>query len=276
MTEARLVGALRRQRAATLLRLAGLGADTWTVECLPRRAVADVAVHLAAVDAALVGTGPGRPRLRPRPGLRALARWDDHGPAPFADPAAAVVALERSGEQLARAATLPAPLLRVPVPSPFGRQPARFALLRRLLDEWLHELDLAGVDGGPPPALDDALGRLLAHAVLAVAPVEVLPRLELRAGVVRLVIDPTWEVGAAAQPGRVTWSVDCARRQFGPRVIARPDAVVRLSAGTFAELAEGRRSWRDARPGTLVVEGCEELAQAVLQAWTPAAWMEAR
>jgi uncharacterized protein (TIGR03083 family) len=249
---------LADQRRATLALLADLPAEAWEAPCLPPWRVRDVVAHLVAIDTAAV-TGRLLPLLRAAGGRDDVERWNDRvvGEADDGPPLALLAELDRAGERLvAVAARLPAPAWRLPVRTVFGRHPLVFLPARRVLDEWVHGVDIAraaGIDrAGHVPRPD-----LLATAVLDALPTLVLPALTapgsgLTAGVVRLVVG----TGALDDDGehvpRRTWSVDVARRHYGPRVTATPDATLRLHAAALALLVERRPV---GAYGPVVVEG---------------------
>lgn len=261
MRKAPAPAALAAQRAATLRRLSQLSDAAWDEPCLPGWRVRDVVAHLVAVDeAALTG------RLLPamRVGDRdAFERWNDASIARWADksPQELRDALERWGNRLGTLVRrTPSAAAQVPFRSWFGRQPLLFLVYRRVLDEWVHECDIAWAScpeaaGGPVPP-EPGVAAVLAAAALAPLPHVALPKATRTNGVVRLVVE-------TGQESRRTWGVDFARRQYGSRVTARPDAVVRLGAPTLALLTEGRWSVADL-PGRVTVEGDEEMAGDLL------------
>jgi hypothetical protein len=69
-----------------------------------------------------------------------------------------------------------------------------------------------------------------------------------------------------AQPGRHTWSVDFARRHFGPRVTAMPDATAWLHVTGLALLAGGRQSRVELESQLLIIDGDAHLAGSLLDA----------
>lgn len=267
MRKTPVLAALRSQRAATLLRLGELAEDDWESPCLPGWRVRDVAAHLVAIDEASV-TGRVVPAVRGARDRREFERWNDVGLAPWSErsPAELLDALERWGERLARlTGRLPAAALRLPISGWYGRQPLLFLLYRRVLDEWVHECDVAWVGGGrsEPAAAGPEVPDILAAGVLSVLPHLALPRTPRTSGVARLVIhvgDERWR----------TWGVDFARRQYGTRVTARPDVVVRTDACTLALIMEDRWSWDRLPPDCLTVDGDERVAADLLAALAPA------
>lgn len=261
MRKSLVVAALHSQRVATLERLAALPDRSWELLCLPGWRVRDVAAHLVAVDEAAV-TGRLYRAVREAGNRRefeswnevSLARWADRSPAELLD------ALERWGARMARLVTrLPSPVLRVPLRGWYGRQPVLFLHYRRVLDEWVHECDIAWAaePRHEPVAARPEVPDVLAAAVLSTLPSLALPRAVRASGVVRLVVE-------TGEEQRRTWGVDFARRQYGQRVTARPDAVVRMDACTLALLAEARWSWTDLPPERLTVEGDHGVATALL------------
>jgi hypothetical protein len=149
---------------------------------------------------------------------------------------------------------------------PFGRQPLLQVLAMRVVHEWLHERDLAAAQGTAAPPPDEAVAELLADVVLCALPVATLPRVRREQGVVRLevAIHPGPEGGP---PRQRVYSVDFARRQYGPRVMATPDATVSLTAEGLVLLATHRSSSDDPALG-LRVTGARDLAAAVVDAIT--------
>ncbi|MEX0657775.1 MAG: maleylpyruvate isomerase N-terminal domain-containing protein [Egibacteraceae bacterium] len=267
MRKASVVAALRSQRAATLTRLAALPDHSWDATCLPGWRVRDVAAHLVAMDEASV-TGRLIPAVRGARDRQEFERWNDVGLASWSErsPFELLDALERWGERLARlAGRLPSAALRVPVSGWYGRQPLLFLLYRRVLDEWVHECDVAWMAGSraEPAAAGSEVSDVLAAAVLSTLPHLGLPRTPRTSGVARLVVhvgEDHWQ----------TWGVDFARRQYGARVTARPDVVVRTDACTLALLMEDRWSWSRVPRDRLSMDGDELVASDLLDAIAPA------
>jgi uncharacterized protein (TIGR03083 family) len=258
-----VVAALRAQRCATLALLCGLPASAWDEPCIPPWRVRDVVAHLITIDEAAT-TGRLLPLLRSARGRSDVEHWNDVVVAEraAADPATLLEELERAGERLVSVTLrVPAPVWRIPVRTVFGRHAIAFLPCRRLLDEWVHGVDIARAVGREPTTPDGA-PKLLAGAVLEALPALVLPELPPMASVVRLVV----LVGAPGDDGehvpRRTWAVDFARRQYGPRVTARPHATVRLHATSLALLVEGRAE--PDRATDICVDGDPEIASALL------------
>lgn len=267
MRKAPATAALRAQRRATLRRLSQLPDPGWDAPCLPGWRIRDVVAHLVAVDEASV-KGRILPALR-ADGRDAFERWNDASITGWADrsPEELCDALERWGDRLFTLAhRMPSAAAQVPFRAWFGRLPLLFLVYRRVLDEWVHECDIAWAscpDGSREPAsAEPGVPDVLAAAVLYPLPHLALPRMERATGVVRLVVE-------TGNERRRTWGVDFARRQYGPRVTARPDAVVRVDAGTLALLAEGRWSLADLGQ-RLTVEGDDGAARDLLHALAPA------
>lgn len=269
MRKTPVVAALRTQRAATLGRLATLSDAGWELACLPGWRVRDVAAHLLAVDEASL-TGRLHKAVSAARDRREFESWNEVSLAPWSDwaPGELIDALERCGDRLARfVARTPSALLQMPLRGWYGRQPLLFLHYRRVLDEWVHECDIAWADGSrtagdpviPPPEVPD----VLAAAVLSSLPHLGLSRGTRTSGVVRLVVE-------TGEDARRTWSVDFARRQYGSRITARPDAVVRTDACTLALVAEGRVSWEGPGRGRFAVEGDDATAMALLDVVAPA------
>jgi uncharacterized protein (TIGR03083 family) len=289
MRKTPVLAAMTAQRAATISRLAVLGGAEWERTCLPPWTVHDVVAHLVSIDEAAV-SGRLLPVLLRAPDRPAIERWNDVAVLAYRDrtPGELIAALARWGRRLQRLTRLvPTVLGQARVSGPFGRQPLMYLLYRRVLDEWVHEHDIAaatatGAPGGDAdaevlPALPrQVVGEALSSAVLASLPQLVLPAVDRSVGVLRLTVDraPFRADGTPADGGVAVhrmWGVDFARRQYGPRVLTRPDVEVRTSAPVLALLAEGRSDWRRL-PGTLLtVEGDTDLAAAFLDAVAPGA-----
>ncbi len=261
------IRALQEQRRATLEQLGGLEPQDWETGCLPRWLVRDVVAHLVTVDAAAVA-GRLLPVLRSPDGRAAVERWNDAAVLRLedAEPDALLDALDRAGERLvAVARRVPAAAWRTPLRTAFGRHPVGYLLARRVLDEWVHSVDIARsqarIEPRPMPVVD-----VVADAVLAAVPTLALPGIDRTVGVVRVVvlIGPPGEDDEHAP--RRTWSVDFARRHYGPRVVTRPDATVRLHAAALALLAEGRPV---GGYGPVRVEGDEALGRRFLEGLAP-------
>lgn len=273
MRTALLATAIRTQRAETVAILERVAAAGDAAPDAARQ----LAAHLLAGDAALVrGRVGALLRIPPEPGPLigvnpvATARWQDE------DLRRLPRLLERSGERLARRVRLAAPLGRVPLRGAAGRWSLRGLVAWRVLDEWVRAGDLVrGVGAGDAddaPPVDAVRGRVLADVVLGTFPRRVLPRLPRAAGAVRLVVELATpvaeEVGLALGPRR-TWGIDYARRQYGPRVTAAPDAVVRVTAPALVLVAAGRVAWRRLPEEALRIDGDAAAAADVLDAVAP-------
>lgn len=241
MGTTRAIDALRGQRSTTLRQLAQLEPAEWDVACRPPWRVRDVAAHLVAIDEAAV-SGRLLPLLREASGRADIERWNDAAVLRWVDEPVPVLieALERFGARLVvLAERIPGALWRIPARTVFGRHPLGFLLARRVLDEWVHLCDVATATGRDV-VVPDGGADVLATAVLDALPAVLLPHLEPTVGVVRLVIH-TGDIGDDSQHApRRTWAIDFARRHYGPRVTARPDATVHMHAGALALLVEGR------------------------------------
>jgi uncharacterized protein (TIGR03083 family) len=256
-----LVASLREQRAATLEQLEQLADDDWGLQCLPPWRVRDVVAHLVSVDEAIV-TARMLAVLR-RADRAAVERWND---------AAVLKLVELDREELlerlvrrgatvgALARRLPPVLDRVRVRTVYGRLSLRSLLCLRVVDEWVHTTDIAAATG-VPARLAPSVPASLATGVLARLPADVLPRVVRPVGVLRLEVG-TGERGSDGQAR--SWGVDFARRQFGPRVQAAPDVTVHVHASTLALLAAARLGWREALPGSIMIEGDREVASGLL------------
>lgn len=272
MRKGRAIEALRVQRERTLARLAALDVADWDRDCLPGWQVRDVVAHLVASDqGAVTGTIYRPMRARDR---AVIERWNDQAVLAWRDrpPEELLAALERWGRRMVRLATLlPAPLGRIPVGGAYGTQPALFGLYRRAQDEWVHEQDIAWAVGSPggagpvtvsPPL---AVGQVLAATALAAIRGCVLQDVPRTVGVLRLVVDPAPEGGTiSARP--LLWGIDFARRQFGERVTAKPDAEVAVGAGVLSLLLVDRLRWTDLDGASLRIDGDEGLAADLLDA----------
>lgn len=274
---ATLLEAVYQQRAATLHRCAALADAQWDLACpVPQgpaagpavRRVRDLVAHLITVDEQLLrggvlGAWAGR-------GTADDAHsWDLSGAAmPTGD---LLALLARMGERFATLATAaPALVGRMRAPGAFGRQSLWQLVARRVTHEWLHEQDIAAAGDTPvapvaPPSR--VVADVVAETVLCDLPAVALPQAAVTAGVVRLVIAVTpRDVGATLPP--IVWGVDFGRRQYGPRVVAQPDAVVRTDAVALALVASGRRrlGWHDP---AWAVTGDRDLAAALLETVGP-------
>lgn len=266
MGKRQVIAALREQRRTSVALLTALDEPDWELPCLVPWRVRDVVTHLIALDDA-ARTGRLLPLLRGASGRADVERWNDQvvRAAEEATPAVLLAELQRAGERLAgRAQRIPALVWRLPLRTVFGHHPLHFLLARRVLDEWVHSVDVARACDLPPAPVVAA--DVLAGAVLDALPALMLPQLELTAGVVRLVVS-TGAVGADGEhEPRRTWALDFARRHYGPRVTALPDATVRLHAGALALLVEGRPP---EGYGPVVVDGDEDLGERLLAVLPP-------
>lgn len=259
------MAALRSQRAATVARFAGVPDDGWESLCLPGWRVRDLAAHLVATDEAFV-TGRLVHAVRAAADREEFERWNDEALARWSgrSPAELLDALDRWGDRLARlVARTPSAALRVRSRGWYGSQPLLALPYRCVLDEWVHECDLAWAlqdrDPDRPAPMPPETAEVVAAAVLATLPSLALPRTPRTSGVARLVV----HVG---QDRWRTWGVDFARRHYGTRVTARPDTVVRTDAPTLALLAENRWSWKRLSAERLTVEGDESIGGDLLDA----------
>lgn len=235
----------------------------------PRRTVRDVVAHLLLIDEMVLRGGA----LRAWSGIRRLEHpgaWDLRRIEPLAtlDVADLVALLARRGERFGRLiGAAPTALRRVPVPGPFGRLPLSALVGRRVLHEWLHEHDIAAATQGPVPFMSTAVSCVVADAALQLLPVVGLPGMDVKQGVVRVVVTCGAVQGA---PVRRIWGVDFARRQYGPRVVRPADAIIRVDAATLALLTNGRGN-RVAGASCPDVEGDGDLGLHLLEAWSSAA-----
>lgn len=258
-----LTVALRAQRSATL---DGLRRSGWPPQGPSPPGVAERVARLLAVDQGVV-TGRLVITLRKHPtreayeaALTAAAEPWRRRPADELAPA-----LARWGERSTRLARrVPSAVTRVRVRGWFGRQPFRYLLVRRVLEEWA-----AFSEHSPAERVRPEVGHCLSVGVLAALPAATLPVVDLDSGVVRLVVDVVGgeELAVSGRrvrrpPARLTWSFDFSRRQYGPRVTEPPDAVVRLTAERLAALAELGGDWR--QNPEIVLEGDERPAAALL------------
>jgi hypothetical protein len=152
----------------------------------------------------------------------------------------------------------PAVVARRTVPTMFGRVSLAWLAMLRVYDEWVHQDDVRRAlhrDEVPP---DAETRTLLAEFQLRALPAKPLRSAAAGEGVVEVAFDDV-----LAQPA---WRFDLARRQFGPRVSAEPDAHVHTDVGTWCRIAANRIAWRDAESaGTLHVDGADRApAEALL------------
>lgn len=272
MRKARGLEAARAQREHTALYLEALAPEDWDCPALPRWAVRDVVAHLIASDQASITGAIVKPMILGAGDRANVERWNDEAVRRWRDrsPEELVAALRRWGARTASLARLiPGALAQVPLNTPYGRQPTAFLLYLRVWDEWVHEQDIRWALGDPRTEVSQAppllIGEALADMVLAVLPRRRLPAVPLSVGVARLTVDPAPPDGAiTARP--VVWGVDFARRQFGARVTARPDAEIRVHAAALALLLASRVDWRDLDARWLSVDGDPELAATLLDA----------
>lgn len=257
------IGALRAQRAASLSLLRALDDDDWLAPCTPPWRVRDVVAHLVTIDEAAVA-GRLVPLLRAASGREDIERWNDAAVPRWADePVPGLLeALERFGTRLVAASErIPAPLWRVSARTVFGRHTLGLLLARRVLDEWVHLSDVA-TSTRREVIIPDGAADILASAVLDALPALALPQLEPTVGVVRLVVYTGAPGDAGEHAPRRTWAVDFARRHYGPRVTARPDATIRLHAGGLVLRSEGRTP--TGAIAHVEVEGDADLAASLL------------
>lgn len=282
MRNDRLIASVLQQRESLLRRVAALADAQWDIVCPapaapsdvvrldePQRTVREIVAHLLVVDA-MVLRGATLRAGSPQRGLEHPGAWDLRRIQPIAagPPAELVAQLAASGKRFGRlVGSAPAPVRRIPVRGPFGRQPLAQLITRRVLHEWLHEHDIAAATGSAPAAgplpTTPAVAEALADALLQLLPTDVLPRTGHASGVVRLVL----ELGEDGAGGalRSIWGLDFDRRQYGPRVVQPADATVRVQATALALLVHGR-SDRLAGGSCVDVEGDSDLAAGLLHA----------
>ncbi len=275
MAKASVLAGLDAQRRVTLQRLGKLSPAEWRQPTNSGLTVAELASWLAAVDEAAVRgrlgalgsprpgvTSPGNsaadatPHLVSSASVAGVLARDDAAP----NPATLLHRLERAGARLERGARLlPGVFWRTRVESDDGLRRTLVLLLRlRLLREWVAVSDPAL---GPPARPVPPVARELAQAALERLRTEVLPHAGISVGVIRLVLEEI-----PGQPGERMWGVDFARKHYGPRVEAAPDAVVRTWSGALARLLEGEVEASGLAPEELRVEGDRTLADAWLWA----------
>ena len=275
-----LIAAVYAQREATLRRVATLPDAAWDLPCptppappgvvrleTSVRRVRDLVAHLITVDEMVLRGGAVRSWMNLRR-LGSSGTWDPRRIQPLSEKTVTelVTLLARRGERFARmAAAAPAAVGHLPLRGPFGREPLLHVVARRVVHEWLHERDLAAAQGVAPRDPEPVVAEVIAQAVLCGLPALALPQLRHDRGVVclRIDLDPA---GAGGAPPQI-WSVDFARRQYGPRVTATPDATVTMSAATLGLLATHRVTLSDPELG-IRVEGARDLADALLAAIT--------
>ena len=275
MAKASVLAGLAAQRRATLERLGRLDPAGWRQPTTAGLTVAELAAWLAAVDEAAVrgrlgalgsprpdAASPDESHTAAAPHLastasvaRVLARGDA-----ASNPATLLLRLERAGARLERGARLlPGVLWRTRVESDDGLRRTLVLLLRlRMLREWVAVSDPAL---GPPARPVPPVARELAQAALERLRTDVLPHVDIRVGVLRMVLEEI-----PGQPGERTWGIDFARKHYGRRVDAAPDAVVRTWSGAVARLLEGEVEASGLGPEDLRVEGNRTLADAWLGA----------
>ena len=259
----RHVGALQRQRSATLGLLTQLTDDLWDLPCDRDRRVREVVAHLIVVDAA-VYRGRLLRHLRRAGSVEELEVYRDEAVRELAQqaPSELIAALERSGERLVSLCErIPGLAWQLPVRTLYGRHPLSLLLARRMLDEWFHMVDVARAAKPDVPQPIPCPG-LLATAVLDALPSQYLPRVELSEGVVRLVVSTAPRPGSGIQGLHRTWSADFARREYGPRVTRTPDATVSLHSSALALLTSGRSA---EGYGPVSISGDRTLADRLLE-----------
>jgi len=258
-----LLTAVYDQREALLRRVALLDDTDWDLPCAvagpaATRPVREIVAHLLLADALILSGAVGA-RWQRTGRLQMPGSWD---PAPLRAMAqlpvsALVTLLAQRGEKVARLiARAPLASWRLPVAGPAGRRPAAQLWADRVVHEWLHEHDIAGCSADQAPvAMRPATVSLATDAVLRTVADAVLPTVSLDHGVVRLVVR-----GDASSR---TWGVDFARRRYGPRVTAAPDAQLRLTPQDLVLIVNGRG---DRVPNSIDVTGDPDLAGRLLEA----------
>ena len=270
-----MVPALRGQRSATIHRLGLLDDGEWdrtspvtvgTDGLLPT--VREIAAHLILTDEAILSARTLIARIR----SGGDHRWDaaEIERRAAQTPGQLLASLATSRDRMARLASSSIRMAGGrPLRGTTGRQPLEQWWCRRVLHEWLHEQDIADATGGQGDLPVAHVASVLTDAVLRDLPFTALPRADLPTGIVRLMVDTSPRLAPddgipVAMPGRRTWSVDFARKHFGPRVVGIPDATVWLQAAGLAFLAGSRRQVDELAPFLLRVEGDRDLARGLL------------
>lgn len=142
----------------------------------------------------------------------------------------------------------PGVVARRTVPTMFGSVSLAWISMLRVYDEWIHQDDVRRALHREEVPPDAGARALLAEFQLRGLPAKPLRAVAADRGVVEVAFDDVLE-----QPA---WRFDLARRQFGPRVSAEPDARIQSDVATWCRIAADRLTWRDAESeGTLHIDG---------------------
>lgn len=253
--KAEVIGHVRAQRERTIALLETLGPTDWEQIVTPGWRVREVAAHLITTDEA---AATGRMlAIGFNKDVTEIERWNETQVGKWADrPIPSLLhALDKWGRVLTRMIrALPTAVTAKPFPTPLGKVGVDWLGMMRVYDEWIHDEDIRRVFALPSDAAPDALEPVARH-LFAVLPLQTLPRLARREGVIHL---------AYPDLDLPVFGIDLAHHRYGWGLGA-PDAVVRCPAAPFVMIAAGRDRWADAEAaGVLEIDGDRELAAAFL------------
>jgi uncharacterized protein (TIGR03083 family) len=250
-----IVGAIRAERARSIMLLRGLAPSQWdTPTALPGWRVREVVAHLVSVDRASV---TGQALTFAFSSTHKLEAWNDRAVPAWADRSipALLDALDRWGRRFAILVRVtPSAAYRVRVPTQWGRQHLSLLLWVRAYDEWVHRqdirraLDLGDEDDGVDP---------IAQFLLTMIARETLRHVDAGRGSVALSL--------GGRQGNA-WIYDLAARAGRPAPNP-PDADARVeaTATAFIMAAAGRDGFADLEStGALSIEGDRAVADALL------------
>lgn len=250
MNKQELVRGVVTERRRTIAFLSELPPESFdTPTALPRWRIREVVAHLITTDRAALTGSIMVPILR---SFDSIEAWNDRQVVKWADRPVRelLLGLDRWGRRfVVLARTVPGPLLRMRLPSMFGKGRAELLLWARVFDEWVHRQDMRRALGLPDEEVDV---ELPAEFLLTAAMSSTLPQVEGGPGTVAISLE------GASVPD---WGYDIATGGAGPEVAGRAGATIRMFAPAFVMATAGRDRFDDLESrGTLTIEGDAELA----------------
>jgi uncharacterized protein (TIGR03083 family) len=248
-----LVRGVVAERRRTIAFLSELPPETFdTPTALPRWRIREVVAHLITTDRAALTGSIMLPVLR---SFDSIEAWNDRQVVKWADRPVRdlLLGLDRWGRRfVVLARMVPGPLLRMRLPSMFGKGRAELLLWARVFDEWVHRQDMRRALGLPDEEVDV---ELPAEFLLTAAVSSTLPNVE-GDGTVALALE-----GVALSE----WTYDLFTGMAVPRRRAVPGARIHMPAAPFVMATAGRDRFADLEErGVLTIEGDADLAHRFL------------
>ncbi|HEX8098787.1 MAG TPA: maleylpyruvate isomerase family mycothiol-dependent enzyme [Actinomycetota bacterium] len=254
---------IKAERRATLSLLRGLDQAAFdTPTALPGWRIREVIAHLITTDRAAL-TGSILPAIFLAGSTDKVEAWNERQVPRWAKRSVPdlVIGLDRWGRRFARfAATVPSPVYRPTLPSPWGRGPLALYVWVRTYDEWVHRQDMRRALGMGDEDVDV---EGAAEFLLTAIGFQTIHQLDRAKGQLAI------ELQGAALP---QWTFDLTSKAFGPNGAtggsADPTtASTRISApaAAFIMASAGRDSFEDlTSKGIVRVEGDEDAGRRFL------------